>query len=217
MKPFPPCSAEHQAAIDELFASSKTRPILFSSEMVRAILDGRKTQTRRVVKLGLCPYHAQENGFLWTKNALGEWVRYENIYPCPYGQPGDHLWVKETFAESIAGCHSQGGLTYRADHAHPDGDGPTRIKWKPSIHMPRWASRITLEITDVRVERLQAISHDDALAEGMAWNGPGDSWNAPPVPQFAKLWNSINGIRSGRAWADNPWVWALTFKPVEEQ
>lgn len=217
----------------------KERPILFSAPMVRAILTGKKTQTRRVVKLS---------------------------QRCPYGIPDDRLWVRETWADGDELASSRGPLDapehvlYRADNsAYYFGDSPMdgsnrpgrRVKdtegwnfdhpcvhWKPSIHMPRWAARIILEVTDVRVERVQDITEEDAKAEGLSalskdggrlWKYgipdrdklPGNDddgwhwteWDADPRVAFRKLWDSINDAR-GFGWAPNPWVWAITFKRV---
>lgn len=162
----------------------KERPILFSGPMVRAILDGRKTQTRRVVKP--------------RQGMLDDWTGL----PCPYGKPGDRLWVRET-------CYFEqphGEVIYRADPGSEKALDPefTGLRWRPSIHMPRWASRITLEIVNVRVERLQDIRVDDARAEGVT-----AKW---PVHGFRNLWQSINGFGS---WDANPWVWVVEFRNME--
>jgi hypothetical protein len=172
----------------------KERPILFSGPMVRAILDGRKTQTRRVVKL--------------RNDSCGDPIMPNDPrMPCPFGGPGDRLWVKETHGPSA------GGMVYRADGgtACPDGG-----KWRPSIFMPRWASRITLEVTGVRVERLQDISQADAMAEGVTqgvYRGLTGSIVATCEDQvvegYRELWQSINGPGS---WDANPWVWVVEFK-----
>lgn len=145
----------------------KTRPILFSGPMVRAILEGRKTQTRRVVKPQ--PAHCADL-------PMGKDLTFASA--CPYGQPGDRLWVRETWAVGTLfdyvrpsllpkpDCESKLAVDYAANPRriwHSEDQG----RWRPSIHMPRWASRITLEITSVRVERLQDISHKDAIAEGL--------------------------------------------------
>ncbi|VVE07452.1 ASCH domain-containing protein [Pandoraea sputorum] len=217
----------------------KERPILFSAPMVRAILDGSKTQTRRVVKK-------------WTGKVDGKAIPSDVSYlpdftcyraNCPYGQPGDRLWVRETwFSADILfqgyECDPPQTVGYRADlTARIDGVNPIdtygwnwgheSVKWKPSIHMPRWSSRITLEITGVRVERLQAISHDDALAEGVTdlastlSEEPYPSGESPeqishrlqwPQRQFRQLWESISGPGS---WDANPWVWVIEFKRVD--
>lgn len=158
----------------------KERPIMFSGEMVRALLAGTKTQTRRVVKPQ--PQHiewfAHQNG--WCARVRDTEPQYEMVR-CPYGVPGDRLWVREAW------CNYGGKTIYRADYgAHtPISDG-IGGPWKPSIHMPRQASRLTLEITAVRVERVQSISEEDALAEGLTVRigdgtgpGPGFKWNGP--------------------------------------
>lgn len=182
----------------------KERPILFKGEMVRAIREGRKTQTRRIFK-GLIPPGCPgkhscrvEAGFakfhLNGKLAMhsGEWTRN------PYGQPGDRLWVKETFRLSVPAHEGQTGYPiYRADFESP----PAGL-WKPSIFMPRWASRITLEIVRIRVERLQDISAADAQAEGI-------KKVSTARLSYCALWESINGKGS---WAKNPWVWVIEFK-----
>lgn len=210
------------------------RPILFSGAMVRAILEGRKTVTRRICK-------PQPSAHGHTTSAEGNpmsawWETGKDINHCPYGQPGDRLWVRESFAD-LRGT----GIEHR-----PDPDGPLQryafaadsppgsasdearkdfgIKWKPSIHMPRSACRILLEITAVRVERLQNISEEQALAEGIDLERLADSQerydmvadhNMTGRPTaggaFRDLWASINGIES---WDANPWVWVVEFKRV---
>jgi len=166
----------------------KERPILFSGPMVRAILEGRKTQTRRIVK----PQPLRDRGVMAFNDGEHPQMR------CPYGKPGDRLWVRETW------CPDVEPYTFRYK---ADGDEPLE-RWRPSIHIPRWASRITLEVVSVRVERLQNISEDDALAEGITLVERGTS----PVDQFNKLWESINGPGS---WEANPWVWVVEFKRIE--
>lgn len=197
----------------------KERPILFSAPMVRAILDGKKTQTRRVVKPQpeACSYvpgtHALNGQIIEGNPAVLE--------QCPYGQPGDRLWVREAFFDH--GHFPEDPNTpigerveYRAsewDRVDPADGGP----WKPSIHMPRWASRITLELTDVRVQMLQEISWEDAIAEGIRDPRRAATRIDPEcgcVLKFADLWDSINAKR-GFGWVVNPWVWALTFKREE--
>lgn len=177
----------------------KERPILFSAPMVRALLAGTKTQTRRSVKL---PAPKSEHAQML--------VPY-----CPHGVPGDRLWVKETcrITTTMAGYK----IRYRADDAElwPDTDGLCYDdhQWRPSIHMPRCASRILLEITAVRVERLNDISEADALAEGV--NVHPDHHGKPrtsiygPVRAYCDLWESINGVGT---WALNPWVWVIEFR-----
>ena len=193
------------------------RQILFSGPMVRALLAGTKTQTRRVVKpqppgLWMKPETAviTDHHGRWAFSRIAPnglavaWPRGTDSIKCPYGVPGDTLWVRETWA------NVSGGAFYRADGKWPCafGDEP---KWKPSIHMPRWASRITLRVTDVRVERVRAISERDAQAEGAAKeSGVG---GMSYVNGFHRLWDSINDAR-GYGWDVDPWVWALTFERV---
>ena len=202
----------------------KERPILFSAPMVRALLAGTKTQTRRVVKLK--PWHQieeRDDGAPWPWMYDGE-RDADHWLPCPYGQPGDRLWVREGFSgprcmEAQDGCAatppSKWGESSRIWY-WADGDPPTYGDWtrprpRPSIHMPRWASRITLEVTGVRVERLQDISEADAVAEGVknSLHLPGGRF---ATENFAHLWWSINGDGS---WEANPWVWVVEFKRIE--
>ena len=167
----------------------KERPILFSAPMVRAILDGSKTQTRRVVK--------------------GEVVEGGVAEGCPHGTVGDRLWVRETFRLSVPAHDGQTGFAiYKSDFSNP----PQGL-WKPSIYMPRKASRITLEITDVRVERLKDISESDARAEGVQASNTAEMKDGSPCYSlpYRALWETINGTGS---WDLNPWVWAITFKRI---
>ena len=196
----------------------KERPILFSAPMVRAILSGSKSQTRRVVK-PQPPANAHQvetwhhpdtkpRFFTWT--TAGEISDQWEPLPCPYGQPGEKLWVRETWMDLLGtgierktGDH--GRYAYAADTPPGSyGDDQRKaygLKWRPSIHMPRAASRITLEVTDVRVERLRDVSESDARAEGVQ-----------SVAEFKELWASINGPSS---WDANPWVWVVEVKRVE--
>jgi hypothetical protein len=212
----------------------KERPILFSAPMVRAILDGLKTQTRRVAK------PPEKANFLpddnWTLDMDDPGTAFNDdesgrLYiKCPYGVPGDHLYVKENSwiwcQKVIDGVTKTGRPKLRfvpcgqyvvhcADGekpAIPVDASPTRLwRWKAARFMPRWASRITLEITDVRVQRVQEIEEDDALNEGIPDNGPGQE--LLPSEMFARLWDSINAER-GFGWDVNPWVWALTFRRI---
>ena len=183
----------------------KERPILFSAPMVRAILDGRKTQTRRIVKQKHLPFLENITG-----NFLdGKWDQR----PFPYGKPGDRLWVRETFC-----YHDDLAMyLYKADDV-------TCCKWKPSIHMPRIASRILLEVVNVRVERLNDISEEDAIAEGINLPSPyvgigmdgevieSETISWMPSDYYKELWESINGPGS---WDLNPWVWVVEFKILE--
>lgn len=206
----------------------KERPILFSGPMVRAILDGRKTQTRRVVKQVPSWQHCGKDIMEWGLSGCysdegTHWLdiqtevddnSHTEIF-CPYGALGDQLWVRETWGPCA------GGVVYRADGGTVCPDGG---KWKPSIFMPRWASRISLEIEAVMVERLNEISEDDAKAEGASYHnstgGIGQSgWrhdysdvHADARSSFARLWESINGPGS---WELNPWVWVIQFRRVK--
>ena len=213
----------------------KERPILFSGAMVRAILEGRKTQTRRVVKFSKDPDEAALQKRLFTAGAITPNNFELAVMPCPYGQVGDRLWVRETFAE--VGCIGwpidKFQYEYRADFWHNDNnwEGPADMcfdKWKPSIFMPRDASRIQLEITEVRVERLNDISDMDALQEGVSKVGTNlhmyEMWKDYTIPwskggycrspkvSFETLWQSINGHES---WDENPWVWVVGFKRID--
>jgi hypothetical protein len=215
----------------------KERPILFSGPMVRAILVGRKTQTRRAIKTQpfYCDFmpnpvfpkndqeRAEQSGLIWPN------AKEEILARCPYGKVGDRLWIRETFAWSgYAADHQE--VLWRADGDHSE-DERGGARWRPSIHMPRWASRITLEITSVRVERLNEISEADAKAEGIERivdNSPicgPDCWRDysadglipfdadKPIASFRSLWESINGTGS---WQANPWVWVIKFRRLEK-
>lgn len=189
----------------------KERPILFSAPMVRALLAGTKTQTRRVFKLprGCSWYEAlggEAAGQIQDDEGPGWWHVEEQR--CPYGQPGDRLWVRESFCEDPLSF----GALYRADGELDEQALNAGGKWRPSIHMPRWASRITLEVSGVRVERLQDINEADCIAEGCTGGHgsiPGYGYNATPLEHYHWLWNSINGPVS---WEANPWVWVVEFK-----
>jgi len=230
----------------------KERPILFSGPMVRAILEGRKTQTRRVLK----PQPAWEavgkpsidfDSKVWrvfiNEGKYAGWTTTP-WWNCPYGQPGDRLWVRESFALVDTGRNC---VAYRADEQAfecmydnssewpPIGvasigghycafEGP----WKPSIYMPRWASRITLEVVSVRVERVQDISEEDAASEGCSGKdhittkggfGPFacevSGLARTAKASFRNLWDSINAKR-GYSWASNPWVWVIEFRTLEK-
>lgn len=209
----------------------KERPIRFSDTEVRAILEGRKTQTRRIAKL---PF-----GFSWDNEAEGlitDWkcVLHLEEIKCPHGTVGDRLWVREAFCPKFEDgrpvYNADGNLDYTCCYYRADGvdvrlcdgdgfgvftkSGLEASPWTPSIHMPRWASRITLEITGVRVERLHEISEKDAQAEGVSdgyIDQHGDSRFCGHYENFAKLWQSINGPES---WAANPWVWVIEFRRI---
>ena len=195
----------------------KERPIIFSAPMVRAILDGRKTQTRRVVTQ-IKPFDPCDEGldvYAWTH--IEQW---------PY-RIGQILWVRETWQSAAAmnQCHvADDYYVYRA--TDPDWETMEGWKWRPSIYMPREASRILLEITGVRVERVQDISEDDAWSEGIKRLGPGGtyhasyddelgSYNFPMAREaYKELWDSIN-VKRGYGWGENPWVWEIEFKQAE--
>lgn len=211
----------------------KERPILFSGPMVHAILEGRKTQTRRLVK---------PQPITWDWPEMRERLKSQELLnTCPDGQPGDRLWVRESWMDAdipegmmgadqvvrgpVSNRMPRGWIRCAWHKGVPDPLGwPVRRGWKSPIHMPRWASRITLEITGVRVERLQEISDEDAFAEGAMFHdgrGIGHSgWRhdnnhgfvyANASESFARLWQSIHGPGS---WDANPWVWVIEFKRV---
>ncbi|HEJ8096843.1 TPA: ASCH domain-containing protein [Serratia marcescens] len=219
----------------------KERPVIFNGEMVRAIIDGRKTQTRRVMKPQ--PEPCYRGGHWWPSNAFKTMLHIEEQMQngqggwkglagdaCPFGQIGDRLWVRETFMD-LTGTGIEAttgkfeGFAYRADTpAGSYGDEVRKdygLKWTPSLHMPRKACRILLEITAVRVERLNDISQEDAQAEGMELTGWIPSYSNPdnagfdetftPYDNFAMLWESIYGAES---WIANPWVWVIEFRRV---
>jgi hypothetical protein len=188
--------------------------------MVRAILDGSKTQTRRAIKnFGDMEFDGNDPHFgpYWEPYVAGGATGEDARVRCPYGAPGDRLWVRETWAHERdgTGCPDDTGVLYRATDPGWDDEG-TGLRWRPSIFMPRIASRILLEITDVRVERLQEISEDDARAEGIDLEGfrshtEGIAGREHRI-QFRTLWESIHGLNS---WNANPWVWAITFRRLK--
>jgi hypothetical protein len=195
----------------------KERPILFSAPMVRAILEGRKTMTRRVIKPHPTLFNGRAGGHDcgWPIDERGRLVA------CPYGQPGDRLWVRETF-QTLEDFAAKDATYYRADGkkitALVDGDKyDLSHKWRPSIFMPRALSRITLEITSVRVERVQDISEADAIAEGCIASNDDLTdgyFDIPARSFFEDLWDSINA-KLGYGWDANPWVWVVEFKRVK--
>lgn len=199
---------------------TQARPIIMSGESVRAILDGRKTQTRRVVKLphnnplgaweptvvggkGVCydkamTRPAPEEAAIWhtrTGDCLG----------CPYGQPGDRLWVRETFVRA-----GNLGIIYAADCPRGTESG-VEGGWRSPIHMPRWASRLTLEVVEVRVQRVQDISTEGCIAEGLRSTMRGYDAEVHLRDQYQAQWDALNA-RRGYPWDSNPWVWAITLR-----
>lgn len=212
------------------------RGMIFNAEMVRALLDGSKTQTRRIMKnqpaeLPSSPVSITriDTGFQWYAND-----GVSSVFTCPFGQPGDRIWVREAFR--VMGCATDvARLVYKASERNSFTESTRTVpvasctkqpsqKWTPSIHMPRWASRLTLEITNVGVQRLQSISQNDAAREGLVrlpasgrycinqgdqYFG-GASHDAREV--FSWLWSSIYGDDS---WQANPWVWVIEFKQVD--
>jgi hypothetical protein len=244
----------------------RERPILFSAPMVRAILAGQKTQTRRMVKpQPQHPSFGSRKMLALDDEGIDLYLHGGPLLPwairCPYGRDGDRLWARETWRvgawrgpmhdrssdhwvaldyqadgharrewlscgaddrlerQSLADAHRAGRIEVDGRFEWEPGQSPCR--WRPSIHMPRWASRLTLEVTDVRVERLQSISEDDARAEGVDYDpGEGGVFWVPGLgcasdsaaESFRLLWTSINGAES---WNANPWVWVITFKRID--
>lgn len=235
----------------------KERPIIFSGPMVRAILDGRKAQTRRIVKpqpparqneaqFPCIEKHEPLNGVRFWQYA-GDGTNSSEAIRCPYGAPGDRLWVRESWRTARSLDHVRPSnlvagapVEYMADRWNPGFGMCDKGKGRPSIFLPRWASRLTLEITGARVERLNEISEEDAYNEGIevepldmsisaknylrkdAWF---NNWGVESVPDFQyepsetlfrksyeTLWESINGPGS---WAANPWIWCVSFRKLE--
>jgi hypothetical protein len=209
----------------------KERPILFSGAMVRALLDGRKTQTRRVFKQAVGPslsVDCDERGVAELSWLHGDGPGHEvheriQRVPCPYGAPRDRLYVREAFIHEPADYCWEASVSipcrpastvYRAD-SDPDG-AAKGAGWSPSIHMPRGLSRITLEITGVRVERLQVISEADAIAEGVhagSWEYDNGEGTETACESFQCLWDSL--AARGTDWETNPYVWVVEFKRVK--
>lgn len=228
----------------------KDHPLLFSAPMVRANLDGRKTNTRRILKpqppewATFCQQPTMLNVLHeWVPSGLWTWSEIEQDPPRelrrwpldaegehywlkPRFSVGDRLWVREAWAPLSALTHNDPGPQaladrgfYRADNGTVEGE---ISRWRPSIHMPRWASRLTLIVTGVKIERLQDISEDDAIAEGVERDS--DGWRdylmphtqccASATKSFETLWDSINGHKKQVSWNDNPWVVAYTYEPI---
>lgn len=209
--------------------------------MIRALLSGRKTQTRRAVKPQpfVDGYYAGEVSFdsweqrvstgedpiaRFSAEAVCGGAYLNELVSCPYGPRGTLLWVRETWTTDNA------KLRFRADYSEIGHDKLVNGRWRSPIHMPKWASRLTLELTDVRMERVADISEEDARAEGihelpLQAGKPGAWWTADasagpdlhgrtPVAAFAELWDSIHGIKTVYSWADSPWVWVLSFRTI---
>lgn len=203
----------------------RERPILFNSEMVRAVLDGRKTMTRRPVVWPSWAHDVEvdNHGEVFGCDCDGDWLPL----PCPYGEPGDRLWVRETWA-SFGSSRSINPpvplscqIRYHADNKCEWKNVPENarglfhdasFRLHPSIHMPRWASRITLEVVRVRVERVRDITPADAMADGIETLSGIPTVNA--VADFAELWSRVYAAR-GYGWDVNPLVWVVEFKVVE--
>ncbi len=216
----------------------KEHPILFKGDMVRATLEDRKTETRRIVKpQPTCSVRLIEHRsrLAIVPNVLGKngiWDDYKPWY-CPYGQVGDRLWVRETFCDECGKkvCYRENMIRCERPPHFPNNCHP----WKPSIHMFHKYSRITLEITEIRVERVQDMTNDDCIAEGIHqyfvdcnedgyWDVPAYWYNPDgkiiknvqadsPIEAFSNLWDSINAKR-GYPWDSNPWVWVIKFKVI---
>ena len=219
----------------------KERPILFSAAMVRAILDGRKTQTRRIAKISDPIEHAAINCQVVNFRKKTYWFNCQKSHPdhianaCPHGIFGDRLWVRESWSTHACLDNKKPSELINVNSYHYWADGEINTgKKRPSIHMPRWASRIDLEITGIRVERLQDISEDDAKAEGAQrfdnipigtprpYRNEPDRWSmenplntdyclSTPRYAFANIFEKINGQGS---WDKNPWVWVIEFKQI---
>ena len=236
----------------------KEKPILLNADMVRAVLDGRKTQTRRIMRVQpstdfhpmnmaletdftarwYTPGVVDKDGYLQPgKNQVFGVAGEHEGYICPFGAVGDRLWVREAFATLEPGSYEPATpregyaqvVRYAASDRLANSNRDVRgFNWRPSIHMPRWASRITLEITGIRVERLNSISEEDSASEGVGsavwfaakgvpeekWTSLGEhgAYRASHINSFASLWESIYGADS---WQANPWVWVIEFKRVE--
>jgi hypothetical protein len=215
----------------------KEKPILFSSEMVRAILDGRKNQTRRVIKVQpsegdlslmrvLDSTEKDRKDKLFWGDPKNHMRHDRNYFTFPYGKVGDLLWVRESFWQYGVYVYTGGrtatgqlevefspigkDVVFEEPETKPDGRFIKGYHARPSIFMPRWASRIELRITEIRVERLQDISRGDAMAEGCPF--PNIAGGENPISWFSSLWQSINGKES---WNANPWVWVIEFEKLQ--
>lgn len=206
----------------------RARPILFSGPMVRAIFADKKTMTRRVMSpqppdwitsFGFSCF--TPTGHISGRGSYADKGPGEKFFRCKYGLNPEQLWVRETWSPDHAAFYPNFPVVYRADQMIGDWEIENGkvfsseakaffpFKWRPSIFMPRCFCRIILEITSVKVERLQAITEDDAVAEGCD-----ESLNYSARAHFARLWSEINRKRNGRRWVDNPWVWCVSFKRI---
>lgn len=208
-----------------MMKTNSERPILFSTPMVQAILDGRKTMTRRAIKL---PFNVPTGFYPDRYNKGEQWTFWNNeggsllpYFKCPYGQVGDVLWVRETWSPLVIG----GGKNFDSIAYKANGDEPSSIGWKPSIFMPKSACRLKLRITSIRVERLNEISEKDAKKEGVeivelpptgkwykCYTGKFTTGFSSAISSFRSLWESINGKES---WIENPWVWVIEFEVIK--
>ncbi|MCX2589502.1 hypothetical protein [Proteus penneri] len=201
----------------------KERGIIFNAVMVRAILDGRKTQTRRIMKPQ--PKLSENGGTWWPSNICQSMINIEEMMQdnegiwagiagiaCPHGGVGDRLYVRETFKDGVC---TESTIAYKATHKPSDLEEGwyEEIKWTPSIHMPRRYSRITLEITDVRVERLKDAGDTEFKAEGYPLERELTGGSMDPFCWFRNLWDSVSPTNF--KYEDNPWVWVIEFKKVE--
>lgn len=201
----------------QMLADAVCRPILFSTPMIQAIIAGQKTMTRRILKVKGCKPFIPDN--TWDIDSISKWNKDFN----PYGKVGDILWVRETFSNGNIENKKHTGFRYKAD------DESFNVKWKPSLFMPKDACRIFLEITEIRIERLQEISNEDCINEGIkreifpptgeqcfyfypCKDLRDDSYLDCPKTSFYSLWKSINGQKN---WDDNPFVWVISFNRVE--
>lgn len=206
----------------EIAAPVRERPIPFRGSMVRAILADEKRVTRRLVK------PQTEHGPMRCHYVPSGWAASDGSGGCrcsalpvraPAGDVGDLLWVRETcWINTEEGDGRKPLVAYRADGEMPDYMRGGGVRWRPPMFMPRWASRLTLRVTDVRAERLQEIAEEDARAEGILGlptdDMPHDEFRAPSRAAFARAWDAMHGTKPGASWADSPWVWRIAFDRV---
>ena len=207
--------------------TTSVKTITFRADEVRAILRGSKTMTRLVVKPQPddqwpdaieCRWYSQtridQHGEQFPSEKVFGFADEDSGWKCPFGGPGDRLWVRETWQSGEFAQNDPRGTVYRA--TDPDWETCEGWRWRPSIHMPRWASRITLEVATVRVERLQSITEEDALAEGAEFCGHGVEHDGRHYRcSFAAIWDRLNAKRPGCSWDSNPWIWVLSFRRIK--